>query len=271
MTSPDVLNALRGSAVRISQSQMAGYNGIAGVLPADVAFCNVAGVHETATGELALALTLAVLRGIPHAVTAQTRGSCEHARFGGLADKRVLIIGYGGVGREVHRRIIPFDVQVTRVARSERTDEHGIVHGMASLPALLGQADVVIVAVPLDDETRGLVDAGFLARLSDGALLVNVSRGPIVVTDDLVVELRSERIQAARDVTDPEPLPAGHPLCSMPGTLVTPHVGRDTDAMDSRIVALIKRQVDRLLAGDAPLNQINFPAQGSQLAGNAAW
>lgn len=243
MTSPDVLNALRGSAVRISQSQMAGYDGIAGVLPADVAFCNVAGVHETATGELALALTRAVLRGIPHAVTAQTRGSWEHA----------------------------FDVQVTRVARSERTDEHGIVHGMASLPALLGQADVVIVAVALDDATRGLVDADFLARLSDGALLVNMSRGPIVVTDDLVVELRSERIQAARDVTDPEPLSAGHPLWSTPGTLVTLHVGGDTDAMDSRIVALIKRQVDRLLAGDAPLNQINFPAQGSQLAGNAAW
>ncbi|AYF99499.1 hydroxyacid dehydrogenase [Protaetiibacter intestinalis] len=246
------LGRLNGLPVALVQSQTLGYDGVAEHLPAGITYCNALEVHESSTAELALALTLAALRGIPAAVRDAAEGRWAHRRRPGLAGKRVVLVGVGGVGAEISRRLEPFGVELVRVARTARAD----VHGIDELPALLPDADVAIVAVPLTAETRHLVDARLLAALPDGALLVNVSRGEIVDTDALLGELTRGRIVAALDVTDPEPLPPGHPLWTAPGVLITPHLGGDTDAMDARIDRVVLEQLRRLRAGEPPLNLV---------------
>ncbi len=168
----------------------------------------------------------------------------------------MLIVGYGSIGSAVEDRLAPFEcARVVRVARSERTAARGRVHAVAALPELLPDADVVILVTPLTDETRGLVDAGFLARMKDGALLVNVARGAVVDTAALLAELGSGRLRAALDVTDPEPLPAGHPLWKAPGVLITPHVGGPSSAFLPRAKTLLRDQLARF-ALDEPLRNV---------------
>lgn len=244
------LRRLHGLPIRAIQSQTLGYDGVGDHLPAGMVYCNAVAVHEGSTAELALALILAQLRGIPAAVRDADRAAWSHRRHPGLAGRRVLLLGAGGVGREVIRRLAPFGAVLDVVARSERAG----VRGLASLPDLLPRADVVILAVPLTGSTRKLVDAAFLAAMQEGALLVNVSRGGIVDTDALVEAVREGRIRAALDVTEPEPLPGDHPLWSLPGVLITPHLGGDTDEMDVRVDELIAEQVARLGRGEQPAN-----------------
>ncbi|MBE1876075.1 2-hydroxyacid dehydrogenase [Myceligenerans pegani] len=257
------LRALAELRVSVVQSQTLGYDHVAEHLPAGIAYCNAVGVHEGSTAELAVALVLAAQRGIPEAVRDADRGRWHHRRRPGLAGKRVLVVGAGGVGSELARRLAPFDAHVDLVARTPRAG----VHGPADLPGLLAGADVVVIAVPLRAETRGLVDAGFLARMRDGALLVNVARGEVVDTGALVAELRRGRLRAALDVTDPEPLPPGHPLWDLPGVLITPHAGGDADAMDERIDRVVVEQVRRLRAGEPPRNVVAGSRPGRVSAG----
>jgi phosphoglycerate dehydrogenase-like enzyme len=213
-----------------------------------VRLCNARGVHEASTGELALALILASLRGIPDFVRAQDKGEWGGGFHPALADRSVLIVGYGSIGSAIEDRLTPFELtRVARVARSARTTARGPVHPLAELPALLPEADVVILSTPLDDSTRHLVDAEFLARMKDGALLVNVARGPVVDTKALLAELESGRITAALDVTDPEPLPRGHPLWQAPGVLISPHVGGPTSAFLPRAKRLLVEQLGRFV------------------------
>jgi phosphoglycerate dehydrogenase-like enzyme len=147
--------------------------------------------------------------------------------------------------------MLPFDTTVTMVARTARADAHGV----DELPALLPEHDVVVVVVPLTDATRGMVDAAFLARMADGALFVNAARGPVTDTDALLAELRSGRLRAAVDVTDPEPLPADHPLWDAPNLLLTPHVGGAVPGFPARAYALVRRQLERWVAGE-PLENV---------------
>ncbi|WP_327185224.1 2-hydroxyacid dehydrogenase [Streptomyces sp. NBC_01334] len=213
-----------------------------------VRLCNARGVHEASTAELTLTLVLASLRGIPDFVRAQDRGEWLSGFRPALADKNVLIVGYGSIGSAIEDRLVPFEVaRVARVARSWRTTARGPVHPIAELPALLPEADVVILCTPLNDSTLGLVDAEFLARMKDGALLVNVARGGVVDTKALLTEVESGRLTAALDVTDPEPLPPGHPLWSAPGVLVSPHVGGPTSAFLPRAVRLLVDQLGRFV------------------------
>lgn len=242
------LEHLHGQPITVVQSQTLGYDGVIDHLPAGMSFCNAIDVHEGSTAELALGLVIASLRGIDDAVRNADRGLWAHRRTPGLAGKRVVLVGVGGVGTEVIRRIEPFGVTLDLVARTPRAG----VHGVGELPSLLPGADVVIIAVPLHDQTRALVDDRFLASMKDGALLVSVSRGEIVDTDALLRELEAGRLRAALDVTDPEPLPHGHALWSAPGVLITPHVGGDTDAMDGRVDRVILEQIRRLQRGEAP-------------------
>src|SRR5262245_35787868 len=192
------------TSLRVVQTLTAGVDNIRGRVPDGVTLCNGRGIHDTSTAELALTLTLASLRGVPGFVRAQDRREWEFGWHDALADRTVLLVGYGAIGRAVEARLRPFEVEVVRVARSARDG----VHAIDELPDLLPAADVVVLLVPLTDATRGLVDAGFLARMKDGALLVNVARGAVVVTDDLVAELSTGRIRAAVDVVDTEPLPS---------------------------------------------------------------
>jgi len=235
----DVLAAM--SRLRVVQTLTAGVDNIRGEVPDGVVLCNGRGIHNASTAELAVTLALASLRGVPGFVEDQRAGRWGHDWRRSLADSTVLIVGYGDIGRDVERRLEPFEVEVLRVARTAREG----VGSLADLPELLPRADVVVLVLPGTSETRGLVDAGFLGRMRDGALLVNVGRGSVVATDDLVEALHSERIWAALDVTDPEPLPAGHALWSAPHLLLTPHVGGATPAMWPRAHRLVREQLER--------------------------
>ncbi|MER6066203.1 2-hydroxyacid dehydrogenase [Streptomyces sp. NPDC001792] len=239
------------SSVEVVQTLSAGIDhvqpGLRHLRPG-VRLCNARGVHEASTAELTLTLVLAALRGIPDFVRAQERGEWLGGFRSALADKSVLIVGYGAIGAAIEDRLAPFEVaRVARVARSKRTTARGPVHPLTELPSLLPHADVVILSTPLTEETRGLADAEFLARMKDGALLVNVARGPVVDTKALLAEVESGRITAALDVTDPEPLPPGHPLWQAPGVLITPHVGGPTSAFLPRAKQLLVDQLTRFV------------------------
>ncbi|MFJ9348802.1 2-hydroxyacid dehydrogenase [Streptomyces sp. NPDC101237] len=241
----------RMSGLRLVQTLTAGVDDMIAALDLivpGVALCNARGVHDASTAELALTLTLASLRGVPGFVRAQQQERWEGGFHPALADKSVLIVGYGAIGAAVEDRLVPFEVaRVARVARSGRASARGPVHPLTELPRLLPEADVVIVSTPLTDATRGLVDAGFLARMKDGALLVNVARGAVVDTEALLPELTSGRLTAALDVTDPEPLPAGHPLWQAPGVLISPHVGGPTSAFLPRAKRVVVDQLTRFV------------------------
>lgn len=250
------LEALAGVTTRLVQGQLIGYDGVAETLPPGHVFANAATVHETSTAELAVTLILASQRGIPAFVRAASHGRWEPALHESLADRTVLVIGYGGVGRAIEARLLPFETNVVRVARTARADERGPIHAVDELPELLPDADIVVLAVPLGDTTTHLVDDAFLERMRDGALLVNVARGGVADTDALSAHAASGRLRLALDVTDPEPLPAGHSLFTLPNVLITPHVGGASTAMMPRMAALLRRQIDRLLRGDEPENVV---------------
>jgi phosphoglycerate dehydrogenase-like enzyme len=238
--------------LKVVQTLTAGVDHIRGAVPPGVVLCNGRGIHDTSTAELALTLVLASLRGIPEFVLAQEQGRWEPERRESLADKRVLIVGYGQIGAAIEARILPFEADVVRVARRARPG----VHPIGELPDLLPDADVVVLVVPGTAETRHLVDASFLARMRDGALLVNVARGSVVDHDALAAVLHAGRIHAAVDVTDPEPLPDGHPLWSAPNLLVTPHVGGASSAMWPRAYRVVGEQLERFARGEPLANQV---------------
>ena len=256
MGTTKALTHLTGVQTRLVQGQSVGYDGVAAALPAGCVFANAASVHEASTSELALALILASQRGIPDFVRAADRGQWAPAWHESLADRSLLLVGYGGVGRAIEARLLPFEVSITRVARTRRSDERGVVHGFESLPDLLPGADIVVIAVPLTGETTNLVDDAFLNLIREGGLLVNVSRGKVAHTDALLAHARSGRLRLALDVTDPEPLPQGHPLFALPNVLVSPHVGGATSAMLPRVARLVNDQINRMLRGDEPRNVV---------------
>jgi phosphoglycerate dehydrogenase-like enzyme len=238
--------------LEVIQTQTAGVDDVLPVLPPDVTLCNARGVHDTSTAELAMGLMIAAQRGIPDFVRAQQHGQWTGGVRPSLADSTVLILGYGSIGEALERRLAGFEVAIVRVASRARPG----VYGVDELPALLCDADVVVVLVPLTDATRGLVDAKFLARMKDGALLVNIARGPVVDTDSLLAELASGRLRAALDVTDPEPLPDDHQLWAAPNLIITPHVGGASTAMRPRVLRLLADQLHRFADGEPLANVV---------------
>jgi phosphoglycerate dehydrogenase-like enzyme len=257
----DLAMMARMPGLRVVQALTAGVDNVVPHLPAGVTLCNAAGVHDASTAELAVGLTLASLRHLDDFARAMPQGQWRYARHEALADKRVLVVGFGSIGQAIARRLAGFECEVLAVARSPRVVDGVPVHAVDDLPALLPTADVVILIVPLTARTRGLVDAAFLAAMRDGALLVNVARGPVVDTDALLVECRSGRLHAALDVTDPEPLPPEHPLWRTAGVLISPHVGGNTSAFLPRAHLLVADQLRRFLAGEQPANVVVGPDQ----------
>ena len=253
---PEVLRRVQEmSSLEVVQTLTAGVENFVPHVPDGVHLCNAAGVHDTSTAELALALALASGRHLDEFARLQTTGTWQ-PRFGtALADRRVLILGYGHIGAAIEARLAGFEVaSVTRVARRARTGPPQ-VHPIEDLPTLLPEADVVFVIAPHTPETEGLVGAAELAALPDGALLVNVARGKLVDTDALVAETGSGRLHAALDVTEPEPLPADHPLWRVPQVLVSPHVGGASTAFWPRADRLVAAQLRRFAAGE-PLENV---------------
>ncbi len=244
--------------VRHVQLVSAGFDHALPYVPAGATLSNAPGVHDTATAELALTLTLAAQRDLQGHVLDQERGHWEMTLSPGLADRRVLVVGYGNVGRAIVRRLEPFEVEITAVASRARPGDDlvGQVHGIEELQQLLGEHDIVIVIVPLTPATEGLIDAVALGAMRPGALLVNVARGKVVDTGALIEACRGGHVRAALDVTDPEPLPSGHPLFHTPGVLVTPHIGGMSEAFLPRIARFVRTQLDAYRAG-APLSVQN--------------
>jgi phosphoglycerate dehydrogenase-like enzyme len=237
--------------LRAIQLQTAGYDAIAHLVPSGVELLSARGVHDDATAELALGLAIASLRGIDVAVRESGHWRQDTTRRS-LADSNVAILGYGSIGRAVAERMIACRARVTGVATTARVDD--LVGQVVTADELDWPAQhVVVVVLPLTDETRHVVDASFLARLSDGTLVVNVGRGPLLDTDAVLAE--AGRLHFALDVTDPEPLPEGHPLWTAPGVLVTPHIAGGTTAMQPRMAALVRDQLERFRDG-RPLRNV---------------
>lgn len=252
----------RMPALQLVQAPSAGVDDLLPHVPDDVPLCRAAGVHDPGTAELAIALALAAQRDFPRWFAQQQRHEWQQDNHGpSLADRRVLIVGYGSIGEAIHRRLDGFECDIVPVATKARTGPYGAVHGVDELPALLPDAEIVIIVVPLTDTTRGLVDAAFLAALPDGALLVNVGRGKVVDTDALIAEVTSGRLRAAIDVVDPEPLPAASPLWDTPGVIVTPHVAGGTSAMRPRLFAIIAENLRRYVAGEGPVHAVPRASQ----------
>jgi phosphoglycerate dehydrogenase-like enzyme len=238
--------------LRTVQTLSAGVDQILPCLPARITLCNARGAHTPATAEWTAGAIIASLRDFPKFAAAQLAGHWDPARTESVMGKRVLIVGYGSIGQAVERRLAGWDVTIDRVARHARDG----VHAMDELPALLPDADVVVILVPVTEETKQLVNAEFLKTMKDGALLVNAARGVIVDTGALLAELTSGRLKAALDVTDPEPLPDGHPLWSAPGLLHPPQVGGAVRAASDRAYSVVTAQLARLAAGEPLLNVI---------------
>ncbi len=248
--------------LRVVQSQLAGYEDLVPLVPEGVSLCTGAGIHDTSAAELALALALANLRDLDvHARNgAQPDRRWSRWLTRSLADRRAMILGYGRIGHAIRRRLEGFETAgITLVARRERAGDlaagEPYVHPFEHLPQLLPNIDVLFVICPLTEQTRHMLDAEALALLPDGALVVNVARGPIIDTDALLAECASGRLRAAIDVTDPEPLPVDHPLWTTPGVTITPHVGGWSDAFGPRADALIGSQLRRWAAGE-PLRNV---------------
>ncbi|GAA2102684.1 2-hydroxyacid dehydrogenase [Microlunatus panaciterrae] len=244
-------------SLRVVQTLTAGYENFVPLLPAGVTLCNAAGVHDASTAELAVALTLASGRHLDDYARNQSVGRWAPSLGIALADRRVLILGYGRIGAAIERRLAGFELaSLTRVARHAREDP--VVHKVSELPDLLPEVDVLVVVAPLTPQTQGLLNAELLARLPDGALVVNVARGGLVDTDALLAETAGGRLRAALDVTDPEPLPPEHPLWTTPGVLISPHVGGPSTAFFPRADRLVAAQLRRFAAGEPLANQIDW-------------
>ena len=261
---------LRG--VRLVLSLMAGTEWIPGTVGPHVTICNARGAHNISTAEWTVSAILATLKYLPFFLDVQREGvwkrrfeaSALYARITGdarplyppvmleeLTGKSVLLVGYGAIGKEIERMLAPFDVKLKRVARSARDG----VHAVSELDSLLPQAEIVILILPSTAESHHLIGSRQLALMRQGALLVNAARGPVVDTDALVAALNSGRIRAALDVTDPEPLPEGHPLWSCPNLMLTPHVAGSSPQFAPRAVRTAANELRRYMKGE-PLHNV---------------
>ncbi|MFP5235113.1 MAG: 2-hydroxyacid dehydrogenase [Acidobacteriota bacterium] len=266
---------LRG--VRLVLSMLAGTEWIPATVGPHVTICNAHGAHNVSTAEWALTAILAMLKQIPlfldmqraadwrrrneatgtyQRITGDARNQHPPVMLEELTGKTVLLVGYGAIAKEIERMLEPFRVSILRVARTARPDP--TVHSIGNLDTLLPTADVVVLILPLTAETKALIGAQQLGLMRQGALLVNAARGPIVHTEALVDALNSGRIRAALDVTDPEPLPADHPLWQCPNLLITPHVGASSPQFAPRALEVAAAELRRYVNGEPLQNAVQL-------------
>jgi phosphoglycerate dehydrogenase-like enzyme len=238
-------------SLKVIQSPNAGVDDVLKIRPEGVTLCNAAGVHDASTAELAVGLAIASRRGFAPFALQQQAQHWQHERMPSLSDSKIAIIGFGNIGKTIMKMLSGFEVTVTPFSKSGRDGSLTFDHFDRLLPTF----DVIILIVPLTDQTRHLMNAERLAAMKDGAALINVARGAVVDTEALIRELNSGRITAGLDVTDPEPLPDGHPLWSARNVIITPHVGGDSEAFTPRGRKLVEEQLARF-AADEPLLHI---------------
>jgi phosphoglycerate dehydrogenase-like enzyme len=263
---------LRG--VKLVLSLMAGTEWIRPTVGPDVLICSGRGAHSVSTAEWVLTAILTMLRHVPFYVSVQESEVWKrrfempmlYAEITGdkralyppvmqeeLTGKRVLLVGHGSIGQQIERLLGPFDVELTRVARTAR--ETPRVHAVNELDALLPEAEIVILILPLTPESRHLIGKRQFERMRQGTLVVNAARGAVVDTDALVEALESGQIRAAVDVTDPEPLPLGHPLWSCPNVYITPHVAGSTPEFSRRAMQVAADELRRYMKGEPLVNR----------------
>lgn len=242
----------RMRSLRVIQTVSAGVDWIVDTVPEGVLLCSARGAHDIPVAEWVLAAILAGVKDLAELHDRQREEHWEQRPVGKLAGSTVLLLGYGSIGRAVEERLEPFGPTILRIARRRRDG----VHMMDELPELLPRADAVVVLLALTPETAGAVDAAFLRRMRPGALLVNAARGRLVDTNALLEALRDQRVRAVLDVTDPEPLPAGHPLWHAPGALITPHIAGDTTDWLKTVFVLIRAQLERYARGEPLINVV---------------
>ncbi|MGX7824813.1 2-hydroxyacid dehydrogenase [Actinokineospora sp. 24-640] len=232
--------------LRLIQLLTAGAEAWVGRVPEGVEISICRGAHGGSTAEWVVAALLTIYREFRELEVARGEQRWAGRVTETLQGKRVLVVGAGDLGQQTRRRLDAFDAHCTLVGTRARDG----VRGLDELPELLPEYDVVVLVVPLTPATRGMVDAGFLARMADGAILVNAARGAVVDTDALLGELG--RLRAALDVTDPEPLPAGHPLWTAPNLLLTPHVAGSCVGHRERAYRVVAEQVALFASGEEP-------------------
>lgn len=248
-TDPKFLIPLKGSEVAWVQTQTLGYEGLETELPEGIGLSNAVGVHEGPTAELAVGLMIAAQRGFARMVRNQDQSQWVQQLEPGLLGRTVLMIGVGGVGTAIADRLEPFGVNLIRAASRARDDERGHIYGRDDYLELAGKADIVAIAIPLTDATRGTISAEFIAAMKDGALLVNVGRGGLVDAKALEDAVVSGKIRAASDTWDPEPLNQDSPLWSAPGAFISPHEGGRVSTREDRVAAVVREQVALFKAG----------------------
>lgn len=251
---PCVIEALaRMPKLRVIQTLSAGVDWLLPSVPPGVTLCDARGTRDGPVAEWVLGAILASLKRFGAARDSQRAHDWQWREPDELVGKTVLILGYGSIGRKVEGLMVACEAAVIRVARHARPG----VHAVDELASLLGLADIVVVLLPLTPATEGLLDRAMLGRMREGALLVNAARGPIVDTAALLELLQSGRIRAALDVTEPEPLPADHPLWDAPGLLITPHFAGDTRGAERCAFALVGEQVRRYVSGEPLVNVVD--------------
>jgi phosphoglycerate dehydrogenase-like enzyme len=230
----------------------AGYDDILPYIPDNVILCNASGLHDVSTAELAIGLTIASRRGFAKFMDNQKKGLWHRQRNLALADSHVGIVGYGHIGKRIASLLKMFETKVTPFSRSGADGSVKI----NEFDNYLADLDVIILILPLTKESKNFINADRIKRMKDGATLINLARGAIVDTDALIAELKTGRITAGLDVTDPEPLPKDHPLWSAPNLIITPHVGGDSSAFDPRARKMVQEQLARIAEKKPLLNQI---------------
>ncbi len=267
----------RLQGIRLVLSLMAGTEWIPGTVGPHVTICSGRGAHNVSTAEWTLSAILAMQKYFPLYFGIQQSGqwkrrseaTTHYETISGdkrplyppvlleeLTGKTVLMVGHGAIGQEIERMLTPFNVDLLRVARSARTEP--LVHSVSELDSLLPKADIVVLILPLTPESRGLIGSKQFGLMRQGTLFVNAARGPIVQTNALVEALNAGKIRAALDVTDPEPLPDGHPLWSCPNLLLTPHIAGSTPQFAPRALKTAADELRRFIAGEPLHNAVQL-------------
>ena len=240
--------------LQLLQLLMAGYEDALSYMKDGQQLANARGVHDFSTAELAISMMLAHFKNHKEFADNQKNSHWNHKTARSLYGKKVAIIGAGSIGSKLAGMLSVFETNTQLYASYARDN----IKAIDDLHKDVATFDCIIVIVPLTDKTRNLIDEKILSAMKTGSLLVNVARGPVVNTDDLLAELSKGRISAALDVTDPEPLPADHPLWKFSNCQIIPHVGGDSEAFEPQARKFLEQQFRDIAEGKPLHNEIDW-------------